>query len=94
MLTSQRPPVGGAWAGRNGPTILLGNKAVKTMAHKDDFAKRDEHLPIDELGPDDPRRDPRLDEGISPQNPDTMPRGEDDEETFERSPEFHDQIPD
>lgn len=72
------------------PTILPGNETVKTMAHKTDSEKRDEHLPIDELGPDDQRRDPRLEEGISPQNPDTMPRAEDDEDTYERSPEFHD----
>jgi hypothetical protein len=58
--------------------------------NKNPTDERDEHLPVDELGPDDPRRDPRLEEGISPQNPDTMPRAEDDEETFERSPEFHD----
>jgi len=57
---------------------------------RDETENPDEHLPVDELGPDEPRRDPRLDEGISPQNPDTMPRAEDDEETYERSPEFHD----
>jgi hypothetical protein len=51
---------------------------------------RNEHLPVDELGPDDARRDDRSREGISPQTPETMPRAEDDEETFERSPEFHD----
>jgi hypothetical protein len=49
-----------------------------------------DHLPIDELGPDDARPDPRSREGITPQKPETMPRAEDDEETFERSPEFHD----
>ena len=32
-------------------------------------------------------------EGISPLNPLTFPRAEDDEETFAHSPEFHD-IPD
>lgn len=32
-------------------------------------------------------------EGISPLNPDTFPRAEDDEETFAHSPEFHD-VPD
>ena len=31
--------------------------------------------------------------GITPQQPETMPRGEDDEETKRRSPEFHD-LPD
>jgi len=45
---------------------------------------RGEHLLVDELGPDDPVRDPRLEEGISPPNPDTMPRSEDDEDTYER----------
>ena len=54
---------------------------------------RDDHLPIDELGPDDARRDPDSGDGISPQQPETMPRAEDDEETFERSPEFHDRPP-
>lgn len=27
---------------------------------------------------------------ISPENPDSMPRAEDDEKVFEKSPEFHD----
>jgi len=43
-----------------------------------------------DLRPDDPRRDPHSTEGITPQKPETMPRAEDDEDTFERSPEFHD----
>jgi hypothetical protein len=47
-------------------------------------------LPVSELGPDEPRGDAR-DEGISPVEPETMPRAEDDDETFEKSPEFHDQ---
>jgi hypothetical protein len=51
---------------------------------------RNDHLPVDELGPDDARRDPRSEKGITPQQPETMPRAEDDEETFARSPEFHD----
>jgi hypothetical protein len=50
---------------------------------------RNKHLPVDELGPDDARHDHGR-EGISPQQPETMPRAEDDEETFKRSPEFHD----
>ena len=29
-------------------------------------------------------------EGISPRNPSSMPRGEDDSETLANSPEFHD----
>jgi hypothetical protein len=32
-------------------------------------------------------------EGISPRNPSTFPRAEDDDETFAHSPEFHD-LPD
>ena len=39
-----------------------------------------------------PETTPEL-EGISPRNPRTFPRGEDDEQTFARSPEFHD-VPD
>jgi hypothetical protein len=46
-------------------------------------------LPISELGPDEPRGEARTG-GISPQDPGSMPRAEDDDETFERSPEFHD----
>jgi len=49
--------------------------------------------------PDDSKTDshdsettPEL-EGISPQNPSTFPRAEDDEETLAHSPEFHD-VPD
>jgi len=60
------------------------------MATNNPAENSNEHLPIDELGPDDPRRDPRGGEAISPQKPETMPRAEDDEETFRRSPEFHD----
>jgi hypothetical protein len=41
----------------------------------------------------DPDPDPEELEGISPLNPSTFPRAEDDEETFARSPEFHD-LPD
>ena len=51
---------------------------------------RNERLPIDELGPDEPRRDPLSGQGITPQQPETMPRAEDDEDTYQRSPEFHD----
>ncbi|HEY3093753.1 MAG TPA: hypothetical protein VGJ52_11670 [Vicinamibacterales bacterium] len=45
-------------------------------------------LPISESGPDEPRGDART--SISPLDPGSMPRAEDDEETYERSPEFHD----
>lgn len=31
--------------------------------------------------------------GISPVNPSSMPRAEDDEQTFARSPEYHDRTP-
>lgn len=33
---------------------------------------------------------PAANEGVSPQNPASMPRAEDDEETRRNSPEFHD----
>lgn len=36
------------------------------------------------------RHDAGDDAGINPRVPDTMPRGEDDEETRANSPEFHD----
>jgi hypothetical protein len=52
--------------------------------------KHDEYLPDapashNGTGPDKP-----VIEGITPQNPSTMPRAEDDEETRRHSPEFHD----
>ena len=31
--------------------------------------------------------------GISPVNPSSMPRAEDDDETFAHSPEYHDRVP-
>jgi hypothetical protein len=40
----------------------------------------------------EPEATPEL-EGISPLNPSTFPRAEDDEETLAHSPEFHD-VPD
>jgi hypothetical protein len=39
---------------------------------------------------DGDRATPPKPDGISPLNPATFPRAEDDEETFARSPEFHD----
>jgi hypothetical protein len=51
---------------------------------------RDKKLPLDEIGPAEAYNAGRTDKGISPADPDTMPRAEDDEQTFERSPEFHD----
>jgi len=52
------------------------------------FMSDERTLPISELGPDEPRGDART--GVSPLDPGSMPRAEDDEETYERSPEFHD----
>jgi hypothetical protein len=46
--------------------------------------------PIDVSDVDhDPEKTPELD-GVSPLNPSTFPRAEDDAESFARSPEFHD----
>jgi hypothetical protein len=42
-----------------------------------------DRMPVDESDNDAP--------GISPQKPSSMPRAEDDAETYEKSPEFHDQ---
>jgi len=42
-----------------------------------------DRLPVDESDNDAP--------GIIPQKPSSMPRAEDDAETYARSPEFHDQ---
>jgi hypothetical protein len=53
---------------------------------------RDERPPDPRTSPPDPETTPEL-EGISPLNPRTFPRAEDDEETLAHSPEFHD-IPD
>ena len=47
------------------------------------------HADDNETRPRDPGTTPVL-EGISPLNPSTFPRAEDDEETFAHSPEFHD----
>jgi hypothetical protein len=51
-----------------------------------------DNKPGDEDVSNDPEATPEL-EGISPLNPATFPRAEDDEETFAHSPEFHD-LPD
>jgi len=51
---------------------------------------KDKKLPLDEIGPAEAYNAARDDEAISPAEPDTMPRAEDDEETSARSPEFHD----
>jgi len=53
-------------------------------------ANKDKKLPLDEIGPAEAYNAARDEEGISPADPDTMPREEDDEETYARSPEFHD----
>jgi hypothetical protein len=44
-----------------------------------------DRMPVDESDNDAP--------GIIPQKPSSMPRAEDDAETFRRSPEFHDHPP-
>ncbi len=51
---------------------------------------KDKKLPLDEIGPAEAYNAARDDEAISPADPDTMPRAEDDDETYARSPEFHD----
>jgi hypothetical protein len=43
----------------------------------------------DDVSNGNPEATPEL-EGISPLNPSTFPRAEEDEETFAHSPEFHD----
>ena len=45
--------------------------------------KPNETIPVDESDNEAP--------GIAPTNPSSMPRAEDDEVTFEGSPEYHDQ---
>ena len=50
----------------------------------------DPELPISELGPAEAYDGRRKNSGISPLDPQTMPRAEDDGETYARSPEFHD----
>jgi hypothetical protein len=45
-----------------------------------------DRMPVDEPDNEAP--------GIIPQKPSSMPRAEDDAETFRKSPEFHDQVPD
>lgn len=51
---------------------------------------RDKKLPLDEIGPAEARNGARDDSAISPADPGTMPRAEDDDATYARSPEFHD----
>jgi hypothetical protein len=51
---------------------------------------KDKKLPLDEIGPAETYNAARDDEAISPADPGTMPRAEDDEETYARSPEFRD----
>ena len=52
----------------------------------------DERPSDDDTAEQESNTTPEL-EGISPLNPSTFPRAEDDEETFAHSPEFHD-LPD
>jgi len=50
----------------------------------------DPTLPISELGPAEAYNGARKQENVSPADPGSMPRAEDDEDTYARSPEFHD----
>jgi hypothetical protein len=52
----------------------------------------DERPSDDDTAEQETNTTPEL-EGMSPLNPSTFPRAEDDEETFAHSPEFHD-LPD
>ena len=52
--------------------------------------KQDEYLPDSPASHNGTAPDKPVIEGITPQNPSTMPRAEDDEETQRNSPEFHD----
>ena len=51
--------------------------------------ERDEYLPDAPASHGNAPVKP-ISEGVTPQNPSTMPRAEDDEETRRNSPEFHD----
>ena len=50
----------------------------------------DPTLPISELGPAEAYNGARKQGNVSPADPGSMPRAEDDEDTYARSPEFHD----
>jgi hypothetical protein len=50
----------------------------------------DEKLPLSEIGPAETFNAGRNDRGISPVDPESMPRAEDDDETYANSPEYHD----
>lgn len=52
--------------------------------------QRDKKLPLSDIGPAEAYNGARTDDGISPLDPTSMPRAEDDEQTYERSPEYHD----
>lgn len=52
--------------------------------------RNEQKLPLSEIGPAETYNAGRKDRGISPMDPRSMPRAEDDEETYERSPEYHD----
>jgi hypothetical protein len=52
--------------------------------------QRDEKLPLSEIGPAETYNAARKDKAINPLDPSSMPRAEDDEQTYERSPEYHD----
>ena len=60
--------------------------SIDGMPNKDPDPK----LPLSELGSAEAYNAARKNKGISPIDPNTMPRAEDDKETYERSPEYHD----
>lgn len=55
--------------------------------------KRDEYMTDVPGSHTDRKKVEPVEEGINPQNPSSMPRAEDDEETRRNSPEFHDRPP-
>lgn len=52
--------------------------------------QNDHKLPLSDIGPAETYNDRRTDRGITPLDPQSMPRAEDDDETYARSPEYHD----
>jgi hypothetical protein len=54
---------------------------------------KDEYLPDVQGSHTDRKKVEPVEEGINPQNPSSMPRAEDDEETRRNSAEFHDRPP-
>ena len=52
--------------------------------------RNEKKLPLSERGPAEAYNAGRKDRGISPVDPRSMPRAEDDDDTYARSPEYHD----